>query len=76
MRDQEANLVLEPAQAVTALPSPAPMKDLDRPSPSSALGTHEEVERSRPETVALSDRYNRRTRKSSKEFREAVSDRG
>ena len=36
----------------------------------------EEMERSRPETVGLSVAYNRRTRKSSKEIREAVSDRG
>ena len=43
---------------------------------SSALGAHEEVERSRPETVALPIAYSRRTRKSSKEIREAVSDGG
>ncbi len=37
---------------------------------------HEDVERSRPETVALSIAYNRRTRNFLKEIREAVSDRG
>jgi hypothetical protein len=37
---------------------------------------HEEVERSRPETVALSDRSQPAYQKSSKDIREAVSDRG
>jgi TrwC relaxase len=37
---------------------------------------HEEVERSRPEPSRCRIAHNRRTRKSSKEIREAVSDRG
>jgi hypothetical protein len=37
---------------------------------------HEEVERSRPKPSHCRIAYNRRTRKSSKEIREAVSDRG
>jgi hypothetical protein len=37
---------------------------------------HEEVERGRPRTVALSDRLQPACQKSSKEIREAVSDQG